>query len=399
MAKMNFTSVALGVRDRAHTVTLIVVSSAILSWVALFNGSPLVFPDTVSYATAAYLHEVPGMFSAYYSIFILPLHQGVTLWPVVLVQAGLLSHLLYLVARCVSGGKIEKSEILLIVAALSVFSSMPWFTGQIMPDVFSPVILLGIFLLAFCPDRLGRGELLYVGALTAAGITTHLSHVPIALGLILLCGALRPIFAPAQIRIRRWAALLLVPFVLAVCSMLAVNWINSRQIVFARNSNVFLLAKWIEEGPALAHLEEACPVVRYSLCPYVEEMRGQSQGDLKWVGASPFYKVGGFDDLEPEARRIVWGTLRAYPAQILERAITNTRDQLLHFEIGDGLTPESINLVALQVGEFLDPGIAQSLRSSKQAEGRLPIAEFRELHRLGLLFCLGLALWSLIAGR
>jgi len=370
-----------------------------LSWVAFLNGAPLVFPDTAGYATNAFLGEIPGMFSVLYSFLILPLHQGVTLWPVVLAQGALVAHLLYLVGRCVTGDHVGKPEILLIIAVLCLFSSLPWFTGQIMPDVFSPVMLLGFFLLAFCADRLGRGELWYVAALTTAGIATHLSHVPIALGLILLCGALWPIFAPRRIGFGRRAALLLIPFLVAVGAMLAVNWINSRNMVLARNSNVFLLAKLIEEGPAFDYLAQACPQARYSLCPYIDELKGQSQDGLKWAGASPFYKVGGLDQLEPEARRIVWATLRAYPLQVLQGAMANATRQLLHFDIGEGLSPESLRLVTLYIGEVFGPAVEARLLRSKQADGRLPITEFHLLHRIGLLFGLALAVGSLIAAR
>ena len=68
-----------------------------LSWVALFNEAPLVFADSLGYATAPFRGEIPGFFSIFYSILILPLHQGVTLWPVVFVQAAMLAHLLYLI--------------------------------------------------------------------------------------------------------------------------------------------------------------------------------------------------------------------------------------------------------------------------------------------------------------
>ena len=253
------------------------------------------------------------MFSVFYSLFILPLHQGVSLWAVVFVQGAMLGHLLNLVIRCVSGGNVGKLQTLLVVAALCLFSSLPWFTGQLMPDVFTSVVLLGTFLLAFCADLLSRRELIYVAVLTAAAIATHLSHIVIAFGLILLCGALVPMFVTTQIEIRRWMALLFLPFILAVCSILAVNWINSRAITFARNSNVFVLAKLIEEGPALAYLARACPDIQYSLCAHMDEMKGMHQDDLKWWGGSPFYKVGGLDQLEPEASRIVWATLRTYP--------------------------------------------------------------------------------------
>jgi hypothetical protein len=385
-------------KDRSTTAAVIIASSLMLSWVALLNHFPLVFPDTLSYATTAFLGEIPAMFSPYYSLFILPLHWGVSLWPVVFVQGAIMGHLLYLVVRCASGRRTGKSEILLIIAVLCLLSSLPWFTGQIMPDVFTAVVLLGTFLLAFCAEQLTARELIYVGALVTAGIAMHLSHVPIALGLILLSGVLR-LFVRTQIRTRRWAVLLLAPLVVAVCSMVAINWVNSRALTFARNGNVFLLAKWIEEGPALAYLAEACPTVPYSLGSYLDELAGAHQDDLKWWGGSPFYKVGGLDQLEPEARDIVWGTLRTHPAEILKIAMTNSGRLLLHFGIGEGLSPGAAKLVAPYIGEVFGPDQQQSLLRSRQAGGRLPIAEFRQLHLLALPLSLVLVVCSLIAGR
>jgi hypothetical protein len=51
--------------------------------------------------------------------------------------------------RSVSDGRISKPETLLIIAGLCIFSSLPWITGQILPEVLSPVVLLTVFLLAF----------------------------------------------------------------------------------------------------------------------------------------------------------------------------------------------------------------------------------------------------------
>ena len=385
--------------EMATTGALVLAGSVMLSWVALFNHAPLVFADSLGYATAPLRGEIPGLFSIFYSVLILPLHQGVTLWPVVFVQGAILAHLLYLTTRCVSDGRISQPEILLIIAGLCVFSSLPWITGQILPDVLSPVLLLGMFLLAFCGDQLRRGELLYVGALTTAGIAAHLSHVPIAFGLILLCMGLKPIFAPKQIDIWQWAALLLIPFVVAVCSMLAVTWVDSRGIGFARNSNVFLLAKWVDEGPALTYLTRACPTAGYALCAHVEELKGLTHDDLKWGWNSPFKKVGTFDELEPEARRIVWATLVAHPFEILQRAIVDAGRQLLRFQAGDGLSRDFARMVAGHLAPVFGAGIEKSLIESKQGQGRLPIAEARQLHIAGLIFAAGICFWTIKARR
>ena len=72
----------------------LIIASIALSWVALFNGAPLVFADTISYATAAFQREVSGLFSIFYSIFILPLHRGISFWPIVFVQGALIAHFL-----------------------------------------------------------------------------------------------------------------------------------------------------------------------------------------------------------------------------------------------------------------------------------------------------------------
>jgi hypothetical protein len=381
------------------TALLVVGSALMLSWVALLNQFPLVFPDTLSYATTAYLGEIPGMFSAFYSFFILPLHRGEALWPVVFMQGALLGHFLYIVIRCVSNAEAGKVETLFVVAALALFSSLPWFTGQIMPDVFSSIVLLGIFLLAFCTNQLTRTELIYVVAITTAATATHISHVPIAFGLILLCSVLRPLLMTTRIRIRRWVTILFLPITLATCSMLAVNLINSGSIAFARNSNVFLLAKLIEEGPALAYLTESCPAAQYSLCPYLDEMRGMPQDVLKWWGGSPFYKVAELDQLEPEARNIVMGTLRNYPIDILKIALRNSGTLLTRFGIGEGLSPDTARLVAPYLGEVFGVEVEKSLLGSRQAHGGLPIREFRQLHFLALLFSACLVVWLLVVSR
>jgi hypothetical protein len=383
----------------ASMAAYLLVASLMLSWVALFNRAPLVFADTISYSTAAFQREIPGLFSIFYSIFILPLHQGVTFWPVVFVQSAIIAHLLYLTARTVTLGTVRKLHMLLIVGALAVFSSLPWVSGEILPDVFTPVVLLGLFLLAFADQALSRAELIYVGALTTLAIAAHLSHVPIAAGLILLCIALRVVFLRRSPHTLWWAARLALPLVLAVASMFAVNLVSSHQLVLARNSNVFLLAKWIDEGPALSYLEGACPGARYALCAYLEDLKGKSHDELKWGGNSPFKKVGTFDELEPEAREIVRGTLYSHPSEILRHAFTNAARQLIRFQAGDGLTQEFARWVGEHVGKIYGAEIGRPFIASRQAQGKLPITPFRYLHLLGLAVSTALCLWVLLMRR
>jgi hypothetical protein len=400
MRRQDFTKVIAG-SAAARTVVFVLVASVMLSWVALYNHAPLVFSDTIAYATAPLRGENPGFVSPYYGLLILPLHYGTTLWPVVFAQGAMLGHLLQLVIRCVSDGNIENFfyKCLLVIACLCLFSSLPWITGEILPDVFTPVLLLGIFLQGFCTNQLKRCECWYIAILTAIAIAVHVSHVPIAVGLIVLVLVLQRKFAPAQVRLSR-LVLLVLPLFIAVGSMLAVNWYHSRVLSLAKNGSVFLLAKWIDEGPALSYLEQSCRTVKYELCAYLGDMKGLTHDDLKWGEGSPFRNVGkSFDDLEPEARRIVWGTFKMYPAEILYRSLQDAGRQILRFQTGDGLTSIYARLVAPSLGEVFGPVVETSVLESRQGRGGLPIAEFRFLNTVGVIFGLGLCLWSLFAWR
>ena len=372
------------------------IACILLSWVALYNGAPLVFADTISYALAAYQGRVPGMFSIFYSLFILPLHWGVSFWPVVFVQGAIIAHLLYLTARLTSPG-ISPAVMLLIIASLCIFSSLPWITGEIMPDLFTPVVLLGIFLLGWDNNHLSRAERLYVGALTAFAISTHLSHVPIALGLILLGLGLRSLVF--RERIGGLALLLSAPLAIALSLMFGANWLSSQQLVLARNSNVFLLAKWIDEGPALAYLKRSCPQSGYALCGHLAALEGATHDQLKWSPDSPFSKVGGFDELEPEARSIVRNTLYTYPYDILRKAVADSFRQLTRFGGGDGASPLFAKMVAEHVTRVYGASVGTPFVLSKQGQGQLPIQTFRLLHLIGLAAGASLCVWSLLTRR
>ena len=369
------------------------VTSTVLSSIALFNGAPLVFSDTLSYATAAFEGEVSGLFGIFYSALILPLHGGACFWPVVFVQGAILAHLLYLTARATTGGKIGKTDLIVIVSALAVFSSLPWITGQLLPDTFTPAVLLGFYLLIFAHDRLGRIERVYVVALTALAITTHLSHVPIAAGLILLGIGWRLFAVGLPEQVGLWAARLILPIIIAVFSLLTVNFLTSQNLVLARNGNVFLLAKWIDEGPAIVYLKSACPAARYALCDHLTELEGKSHDELKWGANSPLKKVGTFDELEPEAGDIVRGTFLKHPFEITRNALVDVGVQLTRFQAGDGLTSEFAGWVGSHIGRVYGAEVGEPFLVSRQARGDLPIAQFRNLHFIGLAIAVVLCLW------
>src|ERR1700733_705892 len=70
-----------------------------LLWPALWNFYPIVFADTGTYLSQAIEHYAGWDRPVFYSLFMLPLHLTVTVWPVVVVQALLTAWVLRLVCR------------------------------------------------------------------------------------------------------------------------------------------------------------------------------------------------------------------------------------------------------------------------------------------------------------
>jgi len=146
----------------------LLASALFLCSAAIYNGYPLVWPDTGSY-----LHLVIfGYRGIFYSLFVAPARLTGSLWPVVFIQSLIVAHLLRLVLRVVfeifSG-----TALIAITALLCVLTSLPWYTGFIMADVFTSVLVLCLFVLAFCPRRLSPAELMYILALTVVAATVH----------------------------------------------------------------------------------------------------------------------------------------------------------------------------------------------------------------------------------
>ena len=193
---------------------------------ALVNGFPFVFPDSVDY-----LVFTPHIYrSPFYGLFIFFFHLDRFIWAPVFVQALIASHLLWVYVR-IYAGEPKLRWFAIIVLTLGLFSSLPFFTGFIMPDFFTSVMILVFYLLGFHAAALGRGEKIYFVLLACVAISAHISHLPQAIALALLVLLLRICLGvPLRCSLRQ-TAILVVPLALATSATLLNNLLIHR--VFA----------------------------------------------------------------------------------------------------------------------------------------------------------------------
>ena len=352
---------------------------AMLSGVAFYNGYPLVYSDTGSYLMN--YNFAPRSF--FYNLFLVPAHLTHSLWTPILLQAVLTFCMLRLILREVYAVT-ARGEFLAIVVVLCVLTSLPWIVGFVMPDIFTPMLVLGIFMLTFCFEHLSRWERYFVMAVTLVSVVVQYSHPPLALGLAVGAFIVRYIGRDQAVMTIGQQVL---PVMLVGAGVVAIVALNHHMIGMATLSPggyAFELSRLIEDGSAVEYLRDQCPTHKYAACEYLPRMPMTST-DFLWSPDSIFHKVGFLGERE-EGMEIIRGTIEAHPLWVLRDALGDTSKQLELVETGVGLESAVTNTATTPgiAGHF--PKEFKAYFLSRQGRGELLRLPF--LQQLHLAFVL-----------
>jgi hypothetical protein len=266
---------------------------------ALANAFPFVFADTGGYLARAFERALALGRSALYGVFLASSIRW-NFWPVVIVQGLIVLWLLRLALRT---HRIEHFGAFAFVTAMLVMcSSLPWYSGMLMPDILVPAAVLGLLLLAFSHQRLTRGEELALFALVAFGMASHLTILALASALLVALLALKLLAAwlgvpsPHVLRALLAAAG-------GVALALVSNALITGQLRLTPGGSTFFFARLLQDGIVARYLDDHCPDASIRLCAFRSELPHDSD---EWLwGNSALTKLGGWEAFEPEARRII----------------------------------------------------------------------------------------------
>jgi hypothetical protein len=353
---------AIRTEGRSGTFVAIALAATLLLWPALWNGYPLVFSDTGTYLAQAIEHYVGWDRPVFYSLFLLPLHMTLTTWPAIAVQALLIAHVLHLVRRTLLPGT-PVWWLVPLTGAMSVASSLPWIASQLEPDVFTGVLVLVLALLTFVPDRLSARERIWLVAFATFMIAAHLSHVLLALFLLVV---LLPFRFGGPTVMRSMA-----PLALAIIALISVNLLAFGRASLAPFGNMFLLTRVIYDGPGMNVLRRDCPASGWRLCAFIDRMPA-IEDDFLWRQDGPVVQAGGAKLVSSEANAIISAALHAEPSSELLAFAHNTMRQLGDFATGDGLQPWPITVTPVIRRDF--PLFETSMyAASRQSAGELTV--------------------------
>jgi hypothetical protein len=364
----------------------VLAGASLMTWPAFYNSFPLLYPDSMTYlgdgpavARALFLHQSSnyyGMRSFFYSLGILPLHWNVTAWPIVALQAILMAYVLWLVVRSILPRQ-TATHYLILIAGLSVLTSLSWYVSIIMPDILGPALYLTFYLLVFARDTLSRAERLTIDGIACWAVTAHATHMMLAVGLCAFLALAMVIQRQPMQRIVQGIGEMAIILAVAATAQLALHgYLYGRPSLNGKRPP-YLMARVVADGTGRRYLEQHCATEKWTLCDRVQNLAGDADhflwdADGGWGGAS----VSEQKELRREERPFVLGTIRSYPREQLSKSMSAFWQQLQTFGIED-LDPST--WVAGQFNEVL-PGAKSHYLASRQARNALHIEGFTAFH-------------------
>ena len=332
---------AVPVQGTAVPAAGMAILSLMFLSVSIWNGFPLIFYDTGAYILEGLGHIFFVERAPVYAELLFLAGGFFSLWPIVVLQALMTSYIILEVARAEVPG-LTLRGLIVIGAVLTLFTGLAWYVGQVEPDIFTPVVILGSWLLLFRSNTLGKRRLIWVTGLTGLAVACHPSHLGL-MGGLLICAAMIRLAARWKLpkpNIRRG----LIGLGTALSLIVVGNFVLTGNLFISKSGSVFVFARLMQDGIVQRLLHDTCPPAGdqdWKLCPYQKKLPRNANAWL-WGAGSGFHVLGGFTSKsqQDEDSRIIVESLKRYPLMHLRTAVMDSLLQFLQFKTGDGIEPQ-----------------------------------------------------------
>ncbi len=304
-------------------------AAAILLWPAVLNGYPLVYDDTGTYILSGFHPEVPVDRPVTYGLFLRVASAGSQPWLVVVAQALLLAWALQRAFSLATGRSSPGAAVALALAG-ACLGGAGIAASELMPDVFTALVIVSMA--AVLGLELSRRDLVAFGALLWLALVVHLSHLNLAVALLLLAGGWNLAARRARFRFApRRLALIAVITASAWLTIPTTHALMGGGFTLARGGTVFLVGRMAANGILADVLGARCAEARWRLCAYQDRLP-MTTDEFAWSPSSPLYLTGGWTDENfAEFRDILRASVRTRSglARHVREAASASAQQLL----------------------------------------------------------------------
>jgi len=322
-----------------------------LMWPAFWSGYPLLYPDSMSYlgdgrqlAKIIFLHapkSYSAMRSEIYSVGIFFFHWNISAWPVIALQAVLTAYILWLVVRSFqkksdTGTAALVVRFLILVAGVSLTTSVAWYTSVVLPDILGPDLYLAIYLLVFAKENLSTKESWAVAAIAWWAIAAHSTHLMLAVWICSFLAALLVLRWPAMKGRGRQLAVVTGLVVFTAATQMALHGYLYGKPSLYGNRMPYLTARVVADGPGRWYLREHCAQLDWAICAHVNSLPNNDDdflwGDTGvWASSAPAAQKQMLQEETP----LVLAAVREYPKAQFQRSLANFWGEFTDFGLWD----------------------------------------------------------------
>ncbi|MEO5675206.1 MAG: hypothetical protein ABIQ74_11225 [Chitinophagales bacterium] len=352
-------------RNLFRELLLIASAATVFCYVAFYNHFPLTFDDTGAYLLSGFRNEVPDDRPILYGLFVRHISMWESLWLVIFSQGLILSYLLFLLFKHFLSIPIKLFWYVVLVVLLAFFTGASINVSQLIPDLFTSVMLICMALLL--SGKLFTGEKIFVSVMLVFSTSTHNTHPLIGL-IALLIYTVVVLVCQTGGSIKSYLGSFLLAFMLLMMGgfiIPGVNYLFNGHFGSNKASHVFTMYKLNEMGILDNYLIQSCETKHWQIC----EFRDSIPVNFIWDRHnSPVYKQGGWNATRGEYDSII-SDIFSQPRYIkwfAEKAVSNSMEQLFTFEAGKDLpqnTPETAPYVYIQL---FFPGDIKQVELSRQ---------------------------------
>ena len=337
---------------------------------AIYNGYPLVFQDTASYLYTALTNNISPTSPIGYGLFIRLFMVQKSLWLIIFFQSLIAVFLIYLVIKTI----FNRNKYLIhftCIIFLTIFSSIGWFTSQIMPDFLTALLVLSLYLF-YVRSKLNPVEVTLVSLTIFLANISHYSNIIFTAlyCLIFVLLILHYFFIKHKVNIHLVKNAIVLIFILAFSASFIIlyNKFQGRGFIFSQASNVILVTRLNEIGILKTYLQENCSHEVNSLCKVKASLPKPHLAFL-WGDNNVFILTAQtWEEANAE-----WGQIPinifSKPKFVTPFLIFGVRDsirQLFIFDIGYGMNKYGVDSEVYSIIKLYFPGEKDKYLKSKQ---------------------------------
>ncbi|MCF8429303.1 MAG: hypothetical protein K9G64_04155 [Bacteroidia bacterium] len=283
---------------------VLLIGVIITLWPALYNHYALFFTDSQLYINYGNEFSFSEDRSFVYGWFIGITSLHISLWFPIIIQAIIFNFVCFNFVEKLALNFTTKIY-LPIILLLSAFTSLAWDVSYLMPDVFSPISILVLYLLFTHSKPFGTQWILLVLAYLLI-LQTHFAFMLfhcLVLAIILLLQAIKLPFLKS---LNKTMVYILTAAVFINIGLFTLEKKALGANEFSSVSHVFLMGKLVENGVLQKYLDQECLIQNFEICAFKNNLAPQNySGNFLFSSESAFQRTGGWANPHEEYKTII----------------------------------------------------------------------------------------------